>query len=534
MEKKGSSFALQAVILAAAGLLVRFIGFIYRVPLTRLIGDTGNGIYGTGFYIYNFFLIVSSSGIPAAISKMVSERNALGRHKDAFKVFKVSLGVTAVTGTICMIIMFFGAEAFAESLEMPKCYYTILTLAPTVLIVAIMSSFRGYFQGMKTTVPTAISQIIEQIFNAVFSVWLAYLWFDKGIEFAAAGGTAGTGVGALAGLIFLIFAYIVTRPVLIKHSRRNKDGGEEEKGIDIAKQLIVTSATIIAGTAVMSVTNIIDMKMVMERLLASGAYDTEQATALYGQLSGKFNTLTTLPIALSSAFATATIPNISSAVALKDRKSVMQKINLAIRMTMLVSIPAAVGMGVLAEPIMKLLYGELTGGADLLKIGVISIILLSLTQIVTGILQAIGRAHLPVISLAIGAVVKIILNWFLIVKPEINVAGSVISTTVCYVIAAAIDVWALLRYTRIKINVVNVFFKPVIASAVMGIFCFTMYPFFMTFIKINSIVTILVIILAIILYFAVLLLIKGIKKEDIRMFPMGDKIVAVLVKMKLL
>ncbi len=533
MEKKGNSFALQAVILAAAGLLVRFIGFIYRVPLTRLIGDVGNGIYGTGFYIYNFFLIVSSSGIPAAISKMVSERNALGRYKDAYKVFKVSLALTFITGTLCMIIMFLGAEVFAESLEMPKCYYTILTLAPTVLIVAVMSSFRGYFQGMKTTVPTAISQIIEQIFNAVFSVWLAYLWFDKGIEFAAAGGTAGTGVGALAGLIFLIFAYIVARPVLLKHLRKNKDGGEENSK-DIAKQIIVTSATIIAGTAVMSVTNIIDMKMVMERLLASGAYDEEQAMALYGQLSGKFNTLTTLPIALSSAFATATIPNISSAVALKDRKAVMQKINLAIRMTMLVSIPAAVGMGVLAEPIMKLLYGEFSGGADLLKIGVVSIILLSLTQIVTGILQAIGRAHLPVISLAIGAIVKIILNWFLIVKPEINVAGSVISTTICYVIAAVIDVWALLRYTRIKINVVNVFFKPVIASAVMGIFCFTMYPFFMTFIKINSIVTIFVIILAIILYFAVLLLIKGIKKEDIRMFPMGDKIVVVLVKMKLL
>ena len=426
LESRRSSFALQAVILAAAGLFVRFIGFIYRVPLTRLIGDTGNGIYGTGFYIYNFFLIISSSGIPAAISKMVSERNAMGRYKDAYKVFKVSLVITAVTGTISMVVMFLGAEAFANSLKMPKCYYTILTLAPTVFIVAIMSSFRGYFQGMKTTVPTAISQIVEQIFNAVFSVWLAYLWFDKGIEYAAAGGTAGTGIGALAGLIFLIITYIAARPALKRRSRRNSDGTQEENGKKIATQLIITSATIIAGTAVMSVTNIIDMKMVMDRLLASGAYGVEEATALYGQLSGKFNTLTTLPIALSSAFATATIPNISSAVALKDRKSVMHKINLALRMTMLVSIPAAVGMGVLAEPIMKLLYNEVSGGAELLKIGVLSIILLSLTQIITGILQAINRAYLPVISLALGAIVKIILNWFLIVNPKINVAGSVI------------------------------------------------------------------------------------------------------------
>jgi len=255
---------------------------------------------------------------------------------------------------------------------------------------------------------------------------------------------------------------------------------------------------------------------------------------LYGQLSGKFNTLTTLPIALSSAFATATIPNISSAVALKDRKSVMHKINLALRMTMLVSIPAAVGMGILAEPIMKLLYNEFAGGAELLKIGVLSIILLSLTQITTGILQAIDRAYLPVISLALGAIVKIILNWFLIVNPKINVAGSVISTTVCYMIAVCIDIWALLRYTRIKIRIKDVFFKPVIASAVMGIACFIIYSFLIKIIANNTLVTLFSIIVSIVIYGLVLLGIKGIKKEDIRMFPKGDKIVELLVKMKLL
>lgn len=531
--------------MAAASLFVRFIGFIYRVPLTNLILDEGNGIYSTGYYIYNFFLVVSSAGIPAAISKMVSERIALKQYKNAHKVFKISLIITITSGILGAIVMFYGAKTLSIIFEMPKSYYAILSLVPTVFIVAIMSSFRGYFQGLKTTVPTAISQIIEQIFNAVFSVGLAYFLFDIGlkevteagnrsIEFGAAGGTSGTGIGALAGLIFLILAYKALKPDITKKSKKNLDGSKEESSMYIAKNLIKISAIIVAGTAIMSVTNLIDMQMVMDRLLDSQKFTHKQATELYGQLTGKYSTITTLPVALSTAFATATVPNIAAAIALKDRTGVKRKINASLRLTMLISIPAAIGIGVLGDQILLLLFPAQSGGGNLLKVGAVSILFLSLAQIITGILQGIGKAKFPVIAIGIGVIVKIILNYFLIVIPSINVLGSVISTTACYIVASLADLWALKRYTRIKFDFIGIFLKPLISGGTMAIFCILSYKAFMFVLNSNSIATIISIIISIIAYGIVLLLLKGISEDDIKLFPFGNNIASILVKLKLL
>jgi stage V sporulation protein B len=520
-----SSFAKQAAILAAAGLFVRFIGFVYRLPLTALIGDAGNDIYSTGYYIYNFFLIASSAGLPVAISKMVSERVALKQYKNAHKVFQVSLLLTTTTGIIAAIVMWYGAETFAKLAITPESKYAIRTLAPTVFIVAIMSSFRGYFQGLKTNVPTAISQIIEQIFNAVFSVLLAYLWLGKGLEFAAAGGTVGTGVGALSGLLFLILTYVVIRPNILKKAHKNLVHAEEEEAVGIAKTLLQMSIVIIAGTAIMSVTNLIDLTMVKKLLHESGAFTDMQIKLLYGQLTGKFYTITTLPVALSAAFATSTIPHIASS---------KRKINTALRLTMLLSIPAAVGIGVLGVSIIKLLYPSAPAGGEMLTIGAASIVFLSLANICAGILQGIGKSLLPVMTIALGAVIKIIFNYFLIPIPAINVSGSILSTTACYMVASIMDVWFLERYTRVKIDFNAIFVKPSIAATVMGIVCWLTYSVMILFIKSNTIVTLVAIVVSVAVYAIVLLLIKGITKADIEMFPAGRKLSKLLIQLKLL
>lgn len=529
-----SSFAKQAAILAAAGLFVRFIGFAYRLPLTALIGDAGNDIYATGYYIYNFFLIASSAGLPVAISKMVSERVALKQYKNAHKVFTVSLWLTSITGVIGALIMWLGAETFAKLAITPESKYAILSLAPTVLIVAIMSSFRGYFQGLKTNVPTAISQIIEQIFNAIFSVLLAYLWLSKGLEFAAAGGTVGTGIGALMGLLFLVFTYAVIRPNILKKAHKNHDNANEETSIYIAKTLLSMAAVIIAGTAIMSVTNLIDLTMVKSLLHKSGNFTNEQIKSLYGQLTGKFYTITTLPVALSAAFATSTIPHIASSLVLKDRQGVKRKINTALRLTMLLSIPAAIGIGVLGDPIIKLLYPTAPEGGSMLTIGAASIVFLSLANICAGILQGIGRANIPVITIAVGAVVKIIFNFVLIPIQSINVSGSILSTTACYMIASIIDLYLLNRYTKVKIDYKAIFAKPLVAGTIMGIVCFVTYSSLIRIIHINAIVTLFTIALSIAVYAIVLLLIKGITKEDIEKFPAGRKLSNLLIQLRLL
>lgn len=534
---KKSSFVKQAAILAAASIIVRILGFLYRVPLTNMIGDEGNGIYSAGYYIYTLFLVMSSSGLPAAISKMVSEKYALGHFKSAHKIFKVSLTVAGLTGLAGTLIMFFGAGLFCQIIKSPRSYYTILTLSPTIFIVAIMAVFRGYFQGMNTTVPTAISQIVEQIFHAVFSVLLAYLLMKgnkANVELGAAGGTAGTGIGALAGLVFIFFVYSLTKPKIRRKIKADNNKGREESNKEIAINLIKIAVPIITGTAIFSMTNLIDMQMVMSRLTYKGHFTTQQAEGLYGQLTGKYVTLTTLPVSISSAFATAVLPNIAGSVALNDKQAIKNKINTTLRITMIISIPAAIGLGVLGDQILLLLFPNASGGGILLKVGAISVIFLALSQIVTGILQGIGKVYTPAVNALIGALVKIPLNYFLIGTKSINVLGAVISTIVCYVIASVLNLVALIKSTDVVPDFKGILLKPMAASLVMALGCYVFYNAVFVFFNSNTIATIIAMVASLIIYFMFMILIKGFDRNDLKLVPMGSKFIKILDKFNMI
>ncbi|MCD8090146.1 MAG: polysaccharide biosynthesis protein [Clostridiales bacterium] len=533
-NKKTGSFVKQAAILAAASMIVRLLGFAYRVPLTNMIGDEGNGIYAAGYYIYTFFLILSSSGLPAAISKMISEKVALGEYKNADKIFRVSLITAGTLGLIGTAIMFFGAEWLASVIGSPRSVYTLISLAPTVFICAIMSVYRGWFQGLNTTVPTAVSQVVEQIFNAFFSVYLAWLLIGYGVEMGAAGGTMGTGIGALAGLIAIVIFSFVTK----KHYRAifsdDRGGYAVEEGRQIAARLFKTAVPIITGTAIFSMTNLIDMKIVMSRLAASGAFTSQEADILYGQLTGKYVTLTTLPVSISTALATAVLPNIAASMAIHDKKAVKAKVNTSLRLTMTISIPAAIGMGVLADQILRLLFPNYPEGGELLAIGAISIIFLALYQIETGILQGMGRVYMPAVNALIGALIKIPLNYILIVIPQINVKGAVISTIGCYIVAALLNMLALKKAAGIKYDFGSIIIKPLIASLVMGAGCLGFYKLAYTVLPYNSVCTILAILAAIVIFVIVLALLKGFKREDLTLLPMGGKMISALEKFNLI
>ena len=531
-DKKGS-FIIQASVLAAASLIVRFIGFLYRLPLTELIGDRGNAIYSAGYYIYTFLLILSSAGLPAAISRLVSTRIAKGEYRNAHKIFRVSMIFAGAAGAIGMLVLFFFAEPIAKFVDSPNSVYCLQTLAPTLLIVGVMSVYRGYLQGMNIMTPTAVSQIFEQVFNAVFSVYLAWVLVKQSIPLGAAGGTAGTGIGALAGLIVVMIFYNRMKPE-IRHNMRI-----EEKGIylettgEAFKKLVVTAFPIIAGTAVFSMTNLIDMKMVMSGLMSSGAFTEAEAEVLYGQLSGKYVTLTTFPVSISSAMATAAIPNIAMAVTVGNKKEVKRKINTALKLAMIISIPAAVGIGVLGDQILRMLFPSYPEGGVLLKVGAISIAFLSFCQIVTGVLQGIGKIQVPVIGALLGAVVKIALNWILIRIPSINVVGAVISTDVCYLVASIFNVIMLMRYTKTRVNFSGVLIKPTIGSIIMGIGCVIGYKV-ISLVFGNTISTLLTIIVAVIIYLLVMIFIRGITEEDLLSIPKGRILVRVFKKIGLL
>lgn len=537
-RKKGS-FVKQAAILASAGLLTRFLGFVYRLPLTNLIGDAGNGIYGGAYYIYTFLLILSSAGLPAAISKLVSERMALKQYRNAHRVFQVSLLISSLLGLFFAVLMFLTARNLAALIEMPNSYYSIVVLCPTLFIVAVMSAFRGYFQGMNTMVPTAISQIIEQIFNAFFSVYLAYVFIgiavpegQKNIPLAAAGGTMGTGIGALAGLIVVAFSYSLIRPDLLRRTQRCRQEYEESKR-ELAARVIKTAWPIIAGTAVFSMTNLIDMFMVMKILTGNG-FSEEQANILYGQLSGKYVTLSTLPVAISTAIATAALPSIAASVKVRDKKQAYRKMNLTMRISMIISIPAAIGITVLGPEIIHMLFPSASDGGALLTVGGISVIFLALCQTTTGILQGINHIKVPVMGALLGAVTKTALNYFLIAIPELNILGAVLSTTGCYLVASVFDVCMLSRITGVRFDFIGCFLKPVVGSAVMGAAAVGVYHVIFMLLPNNTLATILAILFAIAVYGVVMLLIKGIREEDLQSVPGGGKLVRVLKRRRLI
>lgn len=531
-DKKGS-FIMQASVLAAASLIVRFIGFLYRLPLTELIGDRGNAIYSAGYYIYTFLLILSSAGLPAAISRLVSTRIAKGEYRNAEKIFRVSMIFAGAAGAIGMLVLFFFAEPIAKFVDSPNSVYCLQTLAPTLLIVGVMSVYRGYLQGMNIMTPTAVSQIFEQVFNAVFSVYLAWVLVKQSIPLGAAGGTAGTGIGALAGLIVVMIFYNRMKPEIRHNMRIEEKGIYQETTGEAFKKLVVTAFPIIAGTAVFSMTNLIDMKMVMSGLMSSSAFTEAEAEVLYGQLSGKYVTLTTFPVSISSAMATAAIPNIAMAVTVGNKKEVKRKINTALKLAMIISIPAAVGIGVLGDQILSMLFPSYPEGGVLLKVGAISIAFLSFCQIVTGVLQGIGKIQVPVIGALLGAVVKIALNWILIRIPSINVVGAVISTDVCYLVASIFNVIMLMRYTKTRVNFSGVLIKPTIGSIIMGIGCVIGYKV-ISLVFGNTISTLLTIIVAVIIYLLVMIFIRGITEEDLLSIPKGRILVRVFKKIGLL
>ena len=539
-KKSSGGFIKQAAILAAASLLVRFLGFVYRLPLTNMIGDEGNAIYAGGYYIYTFLLILSSAGLPAAISRLVSERIALKQYRNAHRVFHAALIVSTTLGILFALLLFFTAEKMAVLVQSPDSYYAILTLCPTLVIVAIMSVFRGYFQGMHTMVPTAISQIIEQVFNAFFSVYLAWVFLSisipegmtKNIPLAAAGGTMGTGIGALAGLIVVIFAYCLIRKYLLWRAKRCKQPYEESKRELIGK-VLQTAWPIIAGTAVFSITNLVDMAMVM-RILVNTGFTQNEAEVLYGQLSGKFVTLTTLPVTISTAIATAALPSIAASVKLREKKQVRRKMALTYRISMIISVPAAVGISALGPQILAMLFPSASDGGMLLTVGGISIIFLALCQTSTGILQGIGHIKVPVVGAILGAITKVILNALLIRIPAINVLGAVLSTTGCYLVAGVFDVIMLSRLTGTKFDFMGSFLKPVIGSIAMAAGTIASYQMFFQLIGSNTIATLLAICVAIAIYGLVMLLIRGIVEEDLKAVPGGGKMIRLLKRLRLI
>lgn len=545
-KKTGAGFVKGAAILGVAAFLTKVIGLIYRLPLTRVLGDEGNGLYADAFQVYTVLVTLCAYGLPTAISKLVAERTAKGAYRDAHRVFKISLIYSGIFGGILAALMWIFAGPIANMMGSPRTVHAMRSLAPTVLIVVLMSSFRGYFQGLNSMGPTAISQVIEQIFNAAFSIILAYALISKSLESAVVGSTLGTGIGALAGFIFILFVYWLLKPKINKNIRRSV-GYEYESDFLILKKILLTTIPILMGTAVFSVTSTIDLKMMNDRLPAvieqlinsgqqhyiglssvAGLTPVQIVDMLKGQYSVKYLTLVNVPISLIISLATASTPAISYAMAMKNYDDVREKTHIVMKIGMLFAFPSAIGMAVLANPIIKLLFRSQPDGGSLLQLGTIAIVFITIAQVCTGILQGMGKPHLPTAHAFVACIIKVILNMILLSIPTINIYGIIYSTIACYMVFAFLNLRAVVKLTGTAFDKVDVFIKPALISTIMGL---AVWGGSWALFKVteSSFVQIAVLVpLAGIIYGAGAILLKALTPAELEMIPGGRKIVDLL------
>lgn len=528
-ENKKDNFLAGAAILGMAGVLVKILGAIFRIPLVWIITSTGLGYYQTAYPIYVMLLSIATSGFPVAISKMVSERRILGNYKGAEKVFRFVFKILLGFGIVASAFIVISAKHIVtETLENPKAYLAMIMLSPAILIVPIMASFRGYFQGRNDMRPSALSQVVEQFVRVVVGLGLAYILVKQGLEYGAAGATFGATAGAIAGLLTILYMY----------SKRVKDEEnlshfEDESNIKILKELLTIALPIIVGALVMPIMNIIDLALVIKILKKIG-FTIEEANSMYAQLTGMAATLINLPQVITSAIAISLVPVISSAFAEKNHEKLKSNINLAIRVSVIIGLPCSVGLFVLSAPITKMLFPfEPTSVAHILAIVSIGVIFLSLIQSFTSILQGIGKAHIPVINLFVGALVKIILTYLLTSIPWLNVKGAAISTVCAYIIACVLDYISVKKYFDIKIDIRKMVISPVITTVIMGFVAVVVHKC-MYMILSNSKAVMISILLSGVVYIILLFKLKCITKEDLMSINKGRKLISKLEKLRLI
>lgn len=530
------NFLKGAAVLSIAGIIVKILGAFYRIPISNIIKTEGMGYYQTAYPLYVLLLTISTSGFPVAIAKLVSEKRALGNHQGAHKVFKVALLGLVLCGILTSLFVLINARNIVEALGNTNAYYSLIALVPALFFVPIMSAFRGYFQGRQTMTPTAISQILEQSFRVGFGLVLTYYLLDKGIPVAAGGASFGGSIGAIAGAVTMFIIYMSRRNNIREEVRLSKSREEDTTG-KIIKDLLIIAIPITIGSAIVPIMDTIDAAIVLRRLQVVGFTEYE-ANDLYGQMKGLAQTLVNLPQVFSMALAVSLVPAISDAYARNQRKDIENITSSGVRMTLLIGLPSAFGLFVLAKPIIRLLYfrnpmEKLLSTGEILQVMAFGVIFLTLVQSLTAILQGIGRPILPVRNLAIGAIVKFFLTFFLTSIPSINVKGAAFSTVAAYFVACILDLFSVKKYTGAKINRKDVFIKPLVSAVGMAIVAKFSHILFAKLVG-DKISTIISIVIGGLVYFFLLLITGSITYEDFLLLPKGDKIARKLDEIKIM
>ncbi len=578
-QRKNQTLLNGALILSLATIIVKVIGVIYKIPLSNMIGTVGRGYFDSAYSLYVPIYTISMAGLPVAVSNMVSKAMALGNYRDVKIIHKVAKRLFLIVGILGTIAMLTLAYPYAMSARNMDILPAVFVITPSIFFCCIMSSYRGYYNGLSNMTPTAVSQVFEAggklIFGLMCARWAieyGYSRYEAGLTvfgrevanesealsaiypYAAAGAAAGVTLGTVLGLIYLLIMHKVkgdkiTKTELASAPRPQKSGV-------IAKNLIKFAIPVALSSLVFSITNLIDSITIQNRLeymvennldfirnLYSteliGILDADIKNFLYGAYSLSLDFRNLIP-SITMTLGISAIPTLSAAWAVKDKRKIKVSIESVMRVTMLVAMPCGIGMGVLAQPILAAFYGngESASGvsiaAPVLTAYGFTIFLMALSQPMTNMLQALDKTKIPLISLTIGALAKLVANFIFVAIPELNVNGAVIGTVLCYVIVVAINLISLIRTARVRINIFSVFLKPIFSGILCGVAAYTSYGLCNRFIPEFSLKNIICLGISIgfggLVYIISTLLVKGISKDDVIMLPKGEKIAKILAK----
>ena len=539
----GKAFVKGAAILGIAGLIVKLLGAVFRLPLASMIGATGMAYYSPAYYTYTVFVVIATSGIPVAISKLIAESITIGDFEEGHRVFRISFWLMFTIGAISFVIMFFGAGKIAAMQGIEEAKLPMMAVAPALLICPVLSAYRGYYQGIQNMMPTAISQVIEQVVRVFFGLGLGYLLFHEMIggklfsafspgEKGAAGAAFGATLGAAGGLAILLFIFMLGKKAYDARRRRSVNAGRKSNKT-ILKQIAIIAVPITLGAAITPIMNLVEVPVVMKGLLNSG-WDPEVAKNLYGQISGLAVPIINMPQVLTMALAMSLVPAISACHKMNDKKGLRYNTELSVRIATMIGMPCAVGMAVLAEPILLLLYSsrhdEAVNVAPAFAILAIGVIFVSIVQCIAGSLQGVGKQNIPVINMFIGIVIKIVVTYFLVSQPSLNIKGAAIGTLVAYIIVAILNIRATKKYTGARFDIMLTYVRPGIATAVMGIVAWAMYYVVFGGGEGNKIACLISILVAAVVYFVMLFVTKSITREELSSIPGGSKINRLLDK----
>lgn len=549
-NNKKDGFIMQAGILAAASIICRMIGLLYRGPLTGIIGDEGNGYYSTAYNIYTIVLLVSSYSIPSAIAKVLAQRLALKEYRNAQRIFKCALVYVMVVGGAASLILFIGAPYFVMGNSIP----VLRVFAPTIFFYGLLGVLRGYFQAHRTMMQTSVSQILEQILNAAVSLGAAYVLMQTAVSaggdgstqamYGAVGSAVGTGAGVVIALLFMAVIYMMNRKMIKRRAAYDRTETQESYW-DIFKLMMAVVTPFILSTCIYNLTTSLNQTIYLKMMVKYKEIDVIAATTELGIFSSKAVTISNIPIALASAMSAAIVPTIASTYAQGSVKQTKKKVAYAIKVTMLISIPAAVGIGVLARPVMMVLFPQLESLelASRLLMGLsATVVLYGLSTLTNAALQGIGKVNTPVINATIAIVIQTAVLFSILYYTDWGVYGVMTATVLYSFFMCVLNNIFMKKYLGYKQEIDKTFARPVFSAVLMGAAAYGIYEgmsyvlalFMESAYFMNLIAFATAALIGAMLYFVLVIKLKAVKESDLRGLPKGKMIIKAARKMKLL